>query len=228
MLSAQQLTTTLNAALQKLWRDDASLFVDSNEKPRTIHERTVVAKHVHYLHCESQKYSAYINNNLTWNFEYNRQSNDTETASKCKQIAPTELSQENTQEWKRIFPDLILHERNTRNNCCVIEVKCKPSNSLNGKNLLKDYQTLIGMLQTHHYLFAISLIISSQDAYLIWILGKDIKQSTTIHINKSESSSEVVNSSYGEYVIYYSNKLPQCAKNALASLTNNTEVLNNH
>lgn len=232
MPTAQQLTTILNAALQKLWVNDASLFVDSNGKIRTIHERTVVARLLHHLVCVSLHSSTFITNNLSWDFEYNRQVSQNTSEDKLAKTTESKnvklySVEGNSQIIKRIFPDLILHERNTNNNCCVIEVKCKPSTSLNGKNLLKDYQTLIGMLKAHNYQCAISVIISDKDAYLTWILGKDIKQPVTIYINKSGASSEAISSSYGEHIIYYTDKLPQCAKNALNILTSNNDESNN-
>lgn len=218
MLSAQTLTQILNAALQKLWTNEVSLFVDTNGKPRTIHERTIVAKLLHYLYCESQKYPAYIDNKLTWDFEYNRQPNNTTNPPKIKRIETTNLCQENSLKWKRIFPDLILHERNTNNNCCVIEVKCNPSGALNKKNLLKDYHTLIGMLKTHNYQYAISLIISNKDANLTWFAPEKIEPSL-VYINKEQKQSiDATTEHCGKYAIYHGASLPQCAKNALNTL----------
>lgn len=215
MPTAQQLTTILNAALQKLWVNEVSLFVDTNGKPRTIHERTIVAKLHHYLYCESQKYLAHIDNKLTWDFEYNRQ-NGTES----------KIVFNNRSEPRRIVPDLILHERNSGNNYCVIEVKYSVNTNVEDE-YQKDYNSLIDIIRTHNYQYAISVIISDKDAYLTWILDKKIKQPVTIYINKSgASSSEARSSSYGEHIIYYTDKLPQCAKNALNTLTSNNDESN--
>lgn len=235
MLSAQQLIITLNAALQKLWVNDATLFVDGKDKTRTIHERTVVARLLHHLVCVSLHYSTFITNNLSWDFEYNRQVSHNTSEDKLAKTTESKNVKSysvegDSQIIKRIFPDLILHERNTNNNCCVIEVKCSPSGALKKKNLLKDYHTLIGMLKTHNYQYAISLIISNKDANLTWFTTEEIK-SPLVYIDKEQKQSiDTTIKHYGEYAIYHVKhcgeyaiyhgaNLPQCAKNALNSLT---------
>ena len=43
MPTAQQLTEILNAALQKLWRNEGDLFTNSFNEERSMHERAIVA-----------------------------------------------------------------------------------------------------------------------------------------------------------------------------------------
>ena len=232
MPSAQQLTQILNAALQNLWVNDASLFVDSKDKTRTIHERTVVARLLHHLVCVSLHHSTFITNNLSWDFEYNRQVSHNTSGDKLAKTTESKNVKSysvegGSQRIKRIFPDLILHERNTNNNCCVIEVKCNPSGALNKKNLLKDYHTLIGMLKTHNYQYAISLIISNKDANLTWFAPKKIESPLVYINNEQKQSIDATTEHCGEYAIYHGASLPQCAKNALNTLTSNNDESNN-
>lgn len=209
MPTAQQLTQILNAALQKLWCNERDLFTDGTEEVRSMHERNIVAYLFHYLQAQNRS------KRKKWDVEYNRQ-NGTES----------KIVFNNRNEPRRIVPDLILHERNSGNNYCVIEVKYSVNTNVEDE-YQKDYNSLIDIIRTHNYKYAISVIISDKDAYLTWILGKEIKQPVTIYINKSgASSSEARSSSYGEHIIYYTDKLPQCAKDALNTLTSNNDESN--
>jgi hypothetical protein len=210
MLSAQQLTEILNAALQKLWHEDAQLFQDCYGETRTIHERTIVAKLLHHLVNETNGISI----SLTWDYEYNRK-NGTE--------AKTILDENATV--KHIVPDLILHERNTRNNCCAIEVKCKPSNSLRKQNIEKDFTTLSEMLKQLNYNFSIELIISNDRASLIW-LTKNNKLANIATIMKYRTDPNLITVQLSTQCIpfetphayYVESELPKCVCNVLNEL----------
>ena len=222
MPTAQQLTEILNAALQKLWEEDKDLFIDENGRNRKIHERTVVARLLHHLVCVSSVHQLPLK--LRWDFEYNRQTRTNNNYPlppierkhiKSIPIEGTSLA------FKHIFPDLILHERNTNNNCCVIEVKCTPSYSLNQKSLLKDYNTLIGMLHTHNYQYALSLILSQNSAYLTWFTTNKLEPTPITHItnNQTVPNCSRSNSLFMGITCCYCKELPICARKAIASVT---------
>ena len=201
MLSAQTLTTILNAALQKLWVKERDLFVNSSQEERPVHERAIVAYLFHYLQIQNRS------KRKKWDVEYNRQ-NGTES----KKVFDDRFVP------RRVVPDLILHERNTNKNYCAIEVKYS-TNTNNKDEFQKDYNSLIDILRTHNYQYAISLIISPTDAYLTWFISKDFEAPLTIYINtKQIQSSTPIKCSSNECTIYHSENLPQCAKNALNTL----------
>lgn len=199
MFTEQKIRKILHCALQSLWKEKPSLFVDSEEGERTIHERAVVARLFYYLLLETKKLQG-EQSGPTWDFEYNRQTNGGSSMNS------KEIPKGNSK--KKIFPDLILHERNTKENYCVIEVKCYPSYSFREKYIKKDYETLIGLLNDHNYNFAISLIISNEEAHLTWftkgppkdsqlsiiftedtIIGKRLKKLFQTHLEESQLSS---------------------------------------
>lgn len=166
IFTEQEIREILHCALQSLWREKPSLFVDSEEDERTIHERTVVARLFHYLLLETERCHHERQINPTWDFEYNRQING-ESSMNSKEIS-------NGNSKKRIIPDLILHKRNTKENYCAIEVKCYPSSSFDEDHIKEDYNKLIGLLNDHNYNFAISLIISNEEALLTWFAKKTL------------------------------------------------------
>ena len=122
------------------------------------------------------------------------------------------------------MPDLILHERNSGNNYCVIEVKYSVNTNVEDE-YQKDYNSLIDIIRTHNYQYAISLIISNKDANLTWFTTEEIK-SPVVYIDKNQTQSiDATIKHCGEYAIYHGESLPQCAKNALNSLTNERNFL---
>ena len=203
MPTAQQLTQILNTALQKLWVNECDLFTDGMKEERSVHERNIVAYLFHYLQAQNRS------KRKKWDVEYNRQ-NGTES----------KIVFNNRGEPRLIVPDVILHERNSGNNYCVIEVKYSVNTNVEDE-YQKDYNSLIDIIRTHNYQYAISLIISPTDAHLTWFTKTKYMTYPQTYISQGglALSNKTIETFYpsDHMFIYYDESLPRYAQQFLSS-----------
>ncbi len=100
----KEIKAKVNVAIGVLFKNDA--FLLENE----VNERSVSHKLAEYLQMQFPD----------WNVdcEYNRKGNARKTLEGIR-----ECSEERTTD--RVFPDIIIHQRNTKNNLLVVEIKTK-------------------------------------------------------------------------------------------------------
>ena len=132
--------------MRKLEENDQVLLFDE------VNERSLVDHLAGYLNDRFDGYAVDV--------EYNRQRN---RAKKYKTVG---------QPARRIFPDLVVHERGTDNN--LLALQCKKST--NPENRAKDKQTLEEMKRDHGYRCAVLVEIQVGEGRaprdgvdLIWI-----------------------------------------------------------
>ncbi len=116
----EQIDQHLNAALQRLTTDDRALFVHD------VNERTICCRLAIYLQKEFQDFNV--------DCEYNRNHNDFKYAKRLYDPELLRLADEARKEAGRrplkkgtdclfVFPDIIIHRRDTFDNLLVIETK---------------------------------------------------------------------------------------------------------
>ncbi|GAB4314094.1 MAG: hypothetical protein Kow0019_13670 [Methanobacteriaceae archaeon] len=137
MVPLEEVESKVNKALNKLFKNDHYLlFADANE-------RSISHKFAEYLQQEFEE----------WNVdcEYNRDHHDIKRISDWKNRCLKEKEYEDA-DAKTVYPDIIIHHRNTRNNLLVIEIK-KSTNTDNGKCDIKKIRNFIKELNYKYGIF---------------------------------------------------------------------------
>lgn len=133
-MEREEVVRRLRSAYSNLVRDDVLLFkVDANE-------RSLTHKLAEHLQAEF----------LDWDVdcEYNRDGHE----SKRLNLLVATVSTDDT-EGKTVFPDVIVHHRNTHDNLVVIEAKKNTTASTgNDETKLKEYKSQLG------YRFAFAVV----------------------------------------------------------------------
>ncbi|MDW7760676.1 MAG: hypothetical protein SCM96_08565 [Acidobacteriota bacterium] len=143
----------VNCAIDKLKLNDEELF-DVN-----INERSISHKLAEYL---QQEFTG-------WNVdcEYNRKMKDRKTLN----VSFNDVKDDDI-EAKTVFPDIIVHRRQTHKNLLVIEIKKK------GMSINKDKTKLEAFTgREYDYCFGLLLILKNNDFKRLWFTkGKQIKR----------------------------------------------------
>lgn len=120
----------LNKALNHLLAKDGLLLIDN------VNERSISHKLAEYLQAEFPE----------WNVdcEYNR------NMDKVKKVIKEYVSNDNL-DAKTVYPDIIIHHRNTSNNLLIIEIK-KNATKLEEED---DTRKIKGFIKTLHYKYGV-------------------------------------------------------------------------
>jgi hypothetical protein len=131
-MTREEATAIINNALDRLIRDDGQLL------DLKVCERALHFKIAHYM-----AQSRLIRPPLTLDCEYNRHFTDEKRLQLPYRLWPA-----------KVFPDILIHERNSdNNNVLVLEIK-RP-----GQSLARDRDKLLAFVQQFHYWHAGHVVI---------------------------------------------------------------------
>lgn len=134
-----ELKSKVQKAINKLFKNDNFLLTSD------VNERSISHKLAEYLQQEFDD----------WNVdcEYNRdQHSDIKRISNWKSECLNEPPKTDDLDAKTVYPDIIIHHRNTRNNLLLLEIK-KSSNTDEGKCDIEKLKMFIKDLNYHFGLF---------------------------------------------------------------------------
>lgn len=122
-------------AVQILFKNDVYLLKNN------VHERSITHKLAEYLQI--------LFPDLNVDCEYNKKGDASEILSKIMRIK----DKNNNEKECSVYPDIIIHERHTKNNLLIIEVKKKISNQKKEWDIKK--LQFFTSLQDYHYSFGL-------------------------------------------------------------------------
>lgn len=159
----------VQSSINKLIEHDSFLLKEN------ANERSITHKLAEYLQQEF----------IDWNVdcEYNRMVNGDSNDPK-RMLLPVENIKSNDTEAKTVFPDIIIHKRNTRENLVVIEVKKKLNNRIDC-----EYDHLkLKTFTDHQFNYSFGL-------HIIFHVKGNSKKSPILHWYENRKLMEVNNAS---------------------------------
>lgn len=147
-MNKKQITEIIDSSLDELFLKDKAILFESYD----LHERSIVHRLAMYMETHFSKFDYYVD------VEYNRMRNNYGEDVIGNVIGKAIDFEKSGEGSSYVYPDLIVHKRDTENNLLEVEVKMKWKNKLKELDYLKinEYVNQLG------YKFGVYLELSDK------------------------------------------------------------------